>query len=257
MNVEIESEIYEEKSQATWSTDQDFKIIKTIIAFANTDGGRIEIKNAACDKKTFDSARLDDAVNKWVLPRVANISSVIDGERVLISVAASTNAPHVITKEANFLDTNGKNKSAFYPGQILVRHSSKTEPATGDDLQKIVAKRVREVLSAVADSISSFGIKISDEDNAIPLKISGQEGLLELDFADVNKTYVHTATSLGAAIGKNQSFAVAATKDLGLKGDPKYHFALGGHKYPVNRYSKECELRILEELNSDDKYWPY
>ncbi|WP_137700455.1 hypothetical protein [Marimonas lutisalis] len=163
----------------------------------------------------------------------------------------------MITKEANYLDANGKQKSAFYPGQIYVRHSSKTEPATGDDVQRIIARKVRDVLSAVANSISSFGVKISDEDHAIPLKIAGNEGLLELDFADVNTQYPHTATSLGKKIGKNQSFAVAAVKDLGLKGNPKYHFALGGHKYPVNRYSKECAERIATQLANDPSYWPY
>ncbi|WP_205123453.1 hypothetical protein [Marimonas lutisalis] len=46
-----ESEEYEEKSNATWNQDQDYKILKTLIAFANGQGGSITIKNVLAAAK--------------------------------------------------------------------------------------------------------------------------------------------------------------------------------------------------------------
>ena len=90
-----------------------------------------------------------------------------------------------------------------------------------------------------------------------PLKIAGKEGLLELDFADVNKQYPHTTTAVSKAIGRSNTWTAKAVSVLGLKGDPEYHFALGGHKYPVNRYSDACIKKLRQTLLEYPDFWPF
>lgn len=254
----METENYEEKSNANWKESQDFKILKTIVAFANGSGGVITIKKISCDHKYIDSAMIDDFVNKWVLPRVSGITcQVVDVTGCMISVPASTQAPHVFTKEVSYRNEKGKDISVFYPGQIYVRHSSKTEPATGDDLQKIVANSVMRVLSAVGSSIQKFGVSIVENHKGIPLKLSQSEGALELGFQDVNKLYPFTPTQAGKKVGRGGPWFGSAVKALGLREDPNYCLQIGSGPNTVRRYNELTVDAVKARLGSEPNFSPY
>ena len=168
----LEGQTYEEKSAFDFKHGQQFSVVKTIVAFANTTGGELRLVSFQCTKEKLDSARISDFVNKHVFPSIGELQSEFraDGS-CSIHVPPSPSAPHVFSKYQSYKDATGKDISAWQAGQIQVRKSSKTTEALGEDIQRMIAAKVREVLSAVAKSISNFGVKISDEDNAIPLKM--------------------------------------------------------------------------------------
>ena len=60
----VEGGSYEEKSEFAGHQNDFLDISKTIIAFANGDGGQIVLRSLACDSALLDSARLDDFVNR-------------------------------------------------------------------------------------------------------------------------------------------------------------------------------------------------
>ena len=99
-----ESEFFEEKSTFEWGLEgQQYDLLKTIIAFANTEGGTIQIKAVVGDKDRLDFARLDDFCNKHISPRIGGIvGEFIEGNGCLVTVAKSSFAPHVVAQEASY-----------------------------------------------------------------------------------------------------------------------------------------------------------
>jgi hypothetical protein len=71
----------------------------------------------------------------------------------VIEVPPSEDGPHTIAHSASYTLASGKQKPVFHPGQIYVRHSSKTEPATADDIRAMIQKASAKTLSALGDAI--------------------------------------------------------------------------------------------------------
>lgn len=255
----VESTDYEEKSRFTGSPREKLELAKTLVAFANKEGGKVRIKRLEASSDLLDSARLDDMVNRFVAPRVGGITS---GERSdggwQISVPESRIKPHVFVREGSYVDEKGRNRTAFYPGQVYARHSSKTEPATDDDLRSIIQQHKADLLKQVAGAIGDLSIRMRGGSGSLPVRLSEADEALTITVEDPNRSYPYTAKTLGREIGKHQSWVGRAASLVGLKEDTLYCLAIqgAGNEVVVYRYND----RALEELRArakDPDFDPY
>ena len=153
---QAESERFERKSELDpTKAEQALILVNVVASMANTAGGVILIGTKGRPippalHQHFDSARLDDKVNAFVEPRIQGITaSILDDDFVLISVSPGQNPPYVFRREGNYQDSAGKTRSAFRRGEIRVRHSSKTESATREDLDRMFEERQRRLYEKV------------------------------------------------------------------------------------------------------------
>lgn len=247
---------YEEKSRFEGHNNDFIDIAKTIVAFANGGGGQICLRSVSCDLRKLDSARLDDFVNRWVSPRITGIASARGEEGSwTIDVNPSQNSPHVISHAASYVLQDGKQRAAFHQGQIFVRHSSKSEPATADDVQQMLQRAVSRTLAALGDAITRASVTVAE--GGIPISRSGV--VLEMAIKNVNKSYPYTATAVGHQIGKGQQWVAYAAEKLGLKTDERYCCNILGSKGQValRKYSEDALTRIKETLESNPNFDPY
>jgi hypothetical protein len=255
-----ESEAYEEKGHFDWAFGQQFDLLKTIVAFANREGGRIVLNTVKCDVARLDSARLDDFVNKYVSPRVGGIASKTVGEGALeISVAKSDRAPHVIAHEASYEDQKGRTRSAFYPGQIYVRHSSKSEPATADDVHKMIQRILGAWIGKIGQSIENLSLDIVSDKTSLPVGLTDDSAALTIAVADPNTDYPFTTNSLGQQIGRNQNWTHKAAGRLGLKDSHVYSLPIKGAngQVVVRRYNARALEVLKKKLEEHPDYDPY
>ncbi len=109
-----ESETYEEKSGYGGTDKERLKLVKSIVAMANTRGGEIHIERATARARELDSASLDNSVNRYVGPGVHGIESEVQMDGFAhIKVAESEHKPHIITCYASYEDGNGHQKPAL------------------------------------------------------------------------------------------------------------------------------------------------
>lgn len=153
---QAESDRFERKSELDpTNAEQALTLVIVATSMANTSGGVILIGTKGRPipipaQQLFDSARLDDRVNAFVEPRIQGITSaILEDEFVVVSVPKGQNPPYVFKKEGNCQDSAGKQKSMFRRGEIRVRHSSKTESATRDDLDRMFEERQRRLYEKV------------------------------------------------------------------------------------------------------------
>lgn len=249
----MESETFERKSRLKWSREgQQFDILKTIIAFANTLGGSILIENFEGDERMLDSARLDDFVNKYVDPPIRNIRTEKDKYgRWIIYVAKSTFAPHVISNVGNY--NRGRQTPAFHLGQVYVRHSSKTEPATGSDLHWLIKESVSSWLSELGRAVGSITLD-SAKDSGMPIRIV--EGGPSLAVS-IGQSHPYSAGQIGKAVGRTASWIGKLMRREGWQNDPALCMELGGFKWPHYRYSQAAFDKVLQLLSEQPNYNPY
>ncbi len=255
----LESADHEEKSRFTGSPREKLELAKTLVAFANKEGGEVRIKRLEVTPDILDSARLDDMVNRFVAPRVEGITS---GERSDggwgISVPESRVKPHVFMREGSFEDKKGRNRTAFYPGQVYARHSSKTEPATDDDLRAIIQQHKADLLKQVSGAIGDLSIRMKGGDGSLPVRLSGGEDALTITVEDPNLSYPYTAKTIGKEIGRHPSWVGRAAALVGLKTDTLYCLPIqgSGKKIIVFRYNDRA-LGELRARSRDPDFDPY
>lgn len=148
-------------------------------------------------------------------------------DRCEIAVLESSDRPHVFITDTTYEDQSGRHHYAFHAGQVYVRHGSKTEPATDDDLRRIIQQMVGPWLTRVAGAIENLSLQIGQSSGAPPVRLS-DEALLEIRMADPNKEYPYTARTLGAELARGQTWVAKALDKLGAKDDPRYGCPMTG-----------------------------
>lgn len=252
-----ESETFEVKSQFGGTTEDWATLIKTVVAMANTSGGRIVLERIECKLADLDSARIDDKVNKYVSPRVRGITAcAMEGGYIDVGVNDSESKPHVFRCDLAVPDKPGK--AYFYPGQLWVRHGSKNEPATAEDVERILRQRVARVLDElrvrVLQSDSPLSLTTGD---GIPVRFSDEPGAVAV-VPDIDRHYPYTARTLGGAVGKGQNWGAAAARYLELKGKPEFWIGTRGSKgYAVQRYSERALALVRAQLEADPTWNPF
>lgn len=151
-----ESEQFEKKSRLDPSSQEDIlQLVKIIVSMANTKGGTIFIGTAGepipqGHHKLFDSAVLDDKVNKYVEPRIGEIKSLRLGvDFYLLEIGKGPNQPYVFKRDGGYRNCKGEELHAFHAGEILVRHSSKTELSRRSDIDAMMEDYRRRLFENV------------------------------------------------------------------------------------------------------------
>ncbi len=227
---------------------------------ANSEGGEIGILSFDGNPDKLDSARLDDSVNRYAAPRVEGIVSIQEAEgRWRITVPRSGAGPHMFVKETSYEDADGKVYSAFYPGQIYARHSSKTEPATEDDLRTIVDGHVGRWLSHVATAIQDFSLELAEGGAGLPARLSETGAGLSIAVRDPNRDYPYTARTLGQKLERSQNWVAKALGVLQLRGNPAYSMAIRGAsgQIVVRKYNELTLDALWQKLSDDPSFDPY
>ncbi len=258
MNWDAEGTSYEEKSRYNHVPRKRLELVKTIVAFANTAGGQIFIREVACRPADLDSARLDDLVNKYVEPRLGGLTSYAVGYGWIVEVPRSPDRPHIFVRTGTY-DEGTRQKTAFHPGQVYVRHSSKTEPAVGDDLRQVLQERGGDWLSKVGQAISRFSLRLEEEGSALPVRLSRTEAALTISISDPNQDFPYTTKTLGQEIGEGQNWVAKAAEVLGLKDDPRHCCPIRGAsgQIAVRRYSEEARRFLEARLSREPDFDPY
>ncbi|GEM_PF-4782304 len=97
----------------------------------------------------LDGASVSNAINRYVQPRrVAVGHDVIDFTpgRVLVdlTIDGAGKYPLVMSKQGQYPDGRGANRSVFRQGDLYVRHGAKSEPATYEDIVDLVDRAVTQ-----------------------------------------------------------------------------------------------------------------
>lgn len=254
----IEATDQEAKAAFSNSTRDRLELVKVLVSMANTSGGEVHIATYSCDARELDSARLDDLVNSCVAPRVGEISSDVRESNAIIYVKQSTSRSHVFTHTKSY-DDGGRQKTAFHAGQVVARHSSKTEPATGDDLNTMLQARLARLLEKMSDMFAKLAFDVGSGNGAVAVAISDRHQPLTISVPDLNKTHPWNATKIGRELGKSQSWVAVAAQVLALKGDRKYCSIInGGQGHPAFvMYSDAALAEIRRRLRSDPMFNPF
>jgi hypothetical protein len=119
----------------------------------------------------------------------------------------------------------GRSKTPFYPGQVFVRHSSKTDPTGGDDVERMLREATGEVVRQLGAAIQGFSAEINVA--GIPVTL-GAEGLFQVSMKNPNDVFPYTAKTLGEKLGKNRSWVAKAVRKLGIITKPEFCWAVTG-----------------------------
>ena len=122
-------------------------LVKNLVAMANAGGGQIvfgrdEISIFGLDKATcqaLDSARLIDIVTRYIKPAQIEISHEIhqiSGSYILTIYVGAAKYPIVMSRKGDWKGMNSrKERPLFLQGDIWIRHGSKTERITFEDMR--------------------------------------------------------------------------------------------------------------------------
>jgi len=232
-------------------------LVKTLVAMANTAGGRILLERVECSSAELESARLDDKVNRYAGPRVRGLATCARGAgTVEILVPESESMPHVF--KFDLADPGRPGSAHFHSGQVWVRHGSRNEPATPEDLQRILRRRMVTTLEDLRERVLQADEPLAlREGEGIPVRFSDEPGAVAV-VPDVDQTYPFTARTLGQALGKGQNWAAAAIECLEMKGKPELWFgSKGAAGYAVQRYSERAAEILRARLREDPAWNPF
>lgn len=177
-----EGEDQEVKSQYHGGDQDRLQVVKTIVAMANTCGGTIQLERVSVAPYDLDSARLDDLANRYVEPRLGGITSEpTSNGGMKIEVRESEHKPHIFFVEDGRYRDRAKDREEFVfrRGQVWVRHSSKNEPARGDDMQRMVRAALAGLLTRLSVEVQERGLPLAVELGAggIPMHMSERDGM--------------------------------------------------------------------------------
>lgn len=253
----MESDSFEVKSSFAGLPREWLKLVKTIVAMANTSGGKICIQRLeGLTLKDLDPARLDDKVNKHVAPRIdgLEVNDSFEAEGTVYAVCVEvpdSGRTHVIVQEGQYEDDKGNHKREFHRGQIWIRHSAQNAPCTPDDLETLMRKEAANLL----ETLGALVLKTPADD----LKKIAEGGVPVYPSDDPEATpaqflYPYTTTTLGQQVGKQLQWVAKAADALGwrdgLEPHPTYAQVIltgSGDAAVQWRYSERA-LRELREL---------
>jgi hypothetical protein len=133
------------------------ELVKDLVAMANSGGGTIRLGATETERPgidmalltQLDGARVADQINRYVAPSRAEVSHAIveqlDGDRIILdlTVGPAGKYPMVFAKQGQYPSRKG-NKSAFREGDIYIRHGAKSEPATYQDIVRLIDQAVAD-----------------------------------------------------------------------------------------------------------------
>lgn len=255
----VEREEFEEKSRYEGSERERLRVLKTILAMANSGGGTILIHEVTAGLRGLDSASIDAFVNSYVGPQLYGLSSEqSESGEVTIHVPDSENSPHIVVREGKYRDDQGREKWALHSGQIWVRHGSQNQPANADDIQRLTQRRAGRLIEEIGARVQQPGFVLgTNEDAAQPVRIGGDSNAPRLR-ADPRDVYPHTRRSLADELDRPMPWIHRAVKALGLEDDQELaHTDRNASDKPIFwRYSEEARRILVSKVEEDPEWNP-
>jgi hypothetical protein len=130
------------------------ELLKDLVAMANSGGGVLLFGVADNGSLTiydhkivlnYDSAKVVDKVARYTGCQFADfeIGEVERRGKTLAGIVVSAiDVPMIFTKAGTYRSKDGRDKIAFQQGTIYFRHGAKSEPATSDDLRRVIERQV-------------------------------------------------------------------------------------------------------------------
>lgn len=158
LSARRESKHLEFKEKFDPNQDEDWcKIIKHIVAIANSGGGAIVIgvkdDGTTSSENSLDILKVDPAI---IIDKIARYTGcqfdgfeISEGQRegsaVVVMGVAGVSIPMVFIKQGAYLALDGKQKYAFSQGSVYFRHGAKSEPGQSEDLRKLFERELKRV----------------------------------------------------------------------------------------------------------------
>ena len=196
-----ETEGHEEKSEFRGTPREWLRLVKTIVSMANTRGGKVHLKQVLDIPLTeLDSARVDGRVARCITPRIADLSVELDTSAgsATVNVPDSPNKPHLMAREGQYADDEGRFHLEFHPGQVWVRHAASNSPATSDDIDRMLQFRASALLRQLGAIVSSNPLSVVEQASSAGLTFNVTD---ELGSIAISNIYPYTTTELAQAIG--------------------------------------------------------
>jgi len=234
------------------------RLVKTIVATANTGGGSIRVQPTAGARREVDAPLLEALVNRYVAPALQGLAceALEDGAQQ-IAVPDSERKPHVFTEGGRF-NEDGRTELEFAKGQLWVRHGSANAEAGADDVQRIVLEAAGRFLARIGAQMQSPGFVLQEEgEPARPVRLV-DDPTAPIVRADLDVVRPLTRQELCARFDKPYAWIVAALRRLGVESDRSLAYAdrnSAGH--PTRwRYTEGVADRIRSRLDEQPDWDP-
>lgn len=210
--------------------------LKDILALANSGGGVMVIgvdntgRPVGGDIKPLIDTDPADLTNKIAGYTGRDFEALVvrshskGGKLVATIEVGAAKTPLVPIRPGTYEKEPGRQSTAFSVGVVYVRHGAKSEPATSNDLERIIERRLREirsfwlsgvrrVVSAPQDAVvtvTSRPVRIADAPEAVPVRVTTDPDVPVVGLADPDKTHPYRLKELLASVN-------ARLKTLGAK----------------------------------------
>ena len=261
------------------------EIVKDIVSFANTSGGVIVFgldsdgnpssSDCTLAEKT-DVADISNQITKYTLASIGSLRKFWverSGKKFWCISCDPENTLIPFTKPGTYEPIKGQQKNAFSIGTIYVRHGSKSEACTREDLRKWIEREleiirndwllnIRKVVEAplgqtvVVSNISSsdFGsgatvsARITIDPNAIPVRLQNPQQDWPHRGADVLKNF----NERNFLHKLNSHDLVALKHACGIDEQKRPDFMLKTHNQASPQYSSQFIDWLVSEYNKDN-----
>ena len=239
------------------SDEQRLELVKTIVAMANTGGGRVEIGRVEGGRDELEARGLAEIVNRFVAPRLRGLESEAGSDGgVRVSVCESQSTPHVFTRDGVCQRTG---RSLFSTGQIWVRCQGHNQPAGGEDVGRMVREAASRFLERLSIGVRdpAFSLKLT-ESAGIPVHLAEEEESVPVS-PNLARLYPYTTKTLAARLGKPMNWVATAVKVLRLKESREQAYGVPAPSGRVIqwRYSEQALGTILDQLKQQPAWNPY
>jgi hypothetical protein len=273
---------FDPDSAADWC-----EFVKDLVAMANSGGGTVLIGvdndgSGSGDPSITRAASLDPAI---ITDKVAKYTGVQfdgfaveqadrNGQSVAVITVGPAFTPLVFGKPGTYAIADGKQKTAFSVGTLYVRHGAKSEPATSEDVARIIEKQiqkvrkewmagVRKVVNAPAGSAVSVlapDVRQSDSPEATPIRITRDPAAPEYRLVDPDVTHPWRQKELMTEINKSlpkehqiNQFDILSVRHLyDVDADPRYFHK---SRFAAPQYSPGFAGWLLEQYARDPSFF--
>lgn len=263
------------------------ELVKDVVAMANSGGGYIVVGvedngepapiGAAAAMLSVDPAHLTDKVAKYTSVQFDGfgLTEAVRGTTpvAIIAISAATR-PLVFDKPGTYATGDGKQKTAFGVGTLYVRHGAKSEPATSEDLARIIERSlqllrkewmsgVRRVVNAPTGSTVSVlpgAIRQSKDPSATPIRLTTDPTAPEYRLVDPDTTHPWRQKELLEEVNglleegtQINSFDIQAIRRLHNIGeDPRFFHKA---RFATPRYSPEFRDWLVARHSEDPDFF--
>jgi hypothetical protein len=258
------------KEQFDVKADRDWcEIIKDIVAIANSGGGFLLIGlrsdgtpsgSDVTEALKLDPAKLTDKVFSYTGEQFGEfeMSSLRRGRKMVAALQiGEASTPMIFTNPGTYTDGSKKPVTAFARGTLYFRHGAKSEPATSNDLRKVIEREIRRDRKSLTRNmrrvveaprgaqvhILPAEVKESSSPTATPIRLTDDPSAPAYRRVQVDDDYPYRQTEvlgqvnqrLAGKISINAHHIFSVRKVFGIDKDHRYCHRL---KFSSPQYSE-------------------